>query len=85
MTRQSISFSTPNSEWLKTKVGVEEEYKSNSEVVNELIRKERTREQAENMAIRAALIEGEQSGISDRSPEEIMKAVIDRKRRNGTV
>jgi len=36
-------------------------------------------------AIRAALIKGEQSGISDLIPDEIMQAVVDRKRKDGTL
>jgi len=85
MTRQSISFTNPNSEWLKLKVEVEGEYKSNSELVNELVRKERAREQADLDAIRAALIKGEQSGVSTQTPDQIMKAVIERKRANGSL
>ncbi|OEJ68414.1 ribbon-helix-helix domain-containing protein [Magnetovibrio blakemorei] len=83
MTRQSISFTDPNSEWLRLKVDVEGEYKSNSEVVNELIRKERAKEKAEIAAVRAALIEGEQSGMSDKTPDQIIKAVLERKHGNG--
>ena len=41
MSRQSISLTDPNSEWLKMKVDIEGEYKSNSEAVNDLIRKAR--------------------------------------------
>ena len=41
MSRQSISFTSPNSEWLDRKVNIEQEYKSNSEAVNDLIRKAR--------------------------------------------
>lgn len=85
MTRQSISFTTPNSEWLKLKVEVEGEYKSNSELVNELVRKERAREQAELDGVRAALILGEQSGVSPQTPDQIMQAVIERKRANGSL
>jgi len=76
MTRQSISFSDPNSEWLRHKVEVEGEYKSNSEAVNDLIRRERERERAEIAAIRRALAEGEGSGISARTPDDIMQAVL---------
>jgi antitoxin ParD1/3/4 len=83
MTRQSISFTDPNSEWLRLKVDVEGEYKSNSEVVNELIRKERAKENAEIASLRAALIEGEHSGMSDKTPDEMIKAVMERKRANG--
>jgi len=85
MTRQSISFTNPNREWLKLKVETEGEYKSNSELVNELIRKARAREQAEITALRTALIDGEQSGISTQTPDEIMNAVIERKRANGSL
>ncbi len=81
MSRQSISFTDPNAQWLKLKVEVEGEYKSNSEVVNDLIRKARNQE-AEIEAIRAALVKGEKSGVSDRTPDDIMNAVVGRKRKN---
>ena len=82
MSRQSISFTGPNAQWLKSKVNVEGEYKSNSEAVNDLIRKARSQE-AEIEAIRAALIKGEKSGVSDRTPDDIMNAVVGRKCKNG--
>jgi len=40
MTRQSISFTKPNDEWLKSQVN-NEEYTSKSELVNDLIRQAR--------------------------------------------
>ena len=83
MSRQSISFTDPNTEWLKWKVEIQGEYKSNSDLVNDLIRQRRRSEQIELEAIRAALIEGEESGISDRTPEDIRAAVRDRLRDNG--
>ena len=83
MSRQSISFTDPNSEWLKWKVEIQGEYKSNSELVNDLLRQRRRSEQIKLEAIRAALIEGEESGISDRTPEDIRAAVRDRLRDNG--
>ena len=83
MSRQSISFTDPNSEWLKWKVEIQGEYKSNSELVNDLIRQRRRSEQIKLEAIRAALIEGEESGISDRTPEDVRVAVQDRLRDNG--
>jgi len=82
MTRQSISFTDPNSEWLRTKVEVEGEYRSNSELVNELIRRERARERVELAAIRQALEQGERSGVSAKSAEDIMAEVLAR-RSNG--
>jgi len=85
MSRQSISFTVPNSEWLRSKVNGEGEYASNSEAVNDLIRRARAEEKAENVAIRAALIEGEASGISDLSPDDIIAKVIQRKRGLGAL
>ncbi len=85
MTRQSISFTDPNSEWLKLKVETEGEYKSNSELVNDLIRKARAREQAELTRLCTALTQGEKSGISPQTPDEIIKDVIERKRANGAL
>ena len=43
MTRQSISFTTPNNDWLKAQVE-SEEYTSKSDVVNDLIRKARAQQ-----------------------------------------
>ena len=83
MSRQSISFTGPNAEWLKWKIDIEGEYKSNSELVNDLIRQQRKAEKAEIEAIRTALIEGEESGIGDRTPEDIRAAVQERLRDNG--
>lgn len=85
MSRQSISFTEPNRVWLKQKVEAEGEYKSNSELVNELIRKARAREDADLRSVHAALAEGEQSGISAHTPDDIMNAVIARKRSDGAV
>ncbi len=65
MPRQSISLTRPNDEWLKAQVE-SEEYSSKSEVVNDLIRKAREMEE-----IRKKLIAAEESGFSDRTPEQI--------------
>jgi antitoxin ParD1/3/4 len=78
MSRQSISFTSPNSEWLSKKVNVEQEYKSNSEAVNDLIRKAREIE-----AIRARLIQAEQSGFTEMTREEIRAEIREELRRNG--
>ena len=63
MTRQSISLTPPNDEWLKAQID-SEEYSSKSEIVNDLIRKARKAEQ-ENEYIRKRLIAAEQSGFLD--------------------
>jgi antitoxin ParD1/3/4 len=78
MPRQSISFTKPNSEWLKLKVDIEGEYKSNSEAVNDLIRKAREIE-----GIRARLIEAEQSGFTRLTRDEIRAEIREEMRRSG--
>ena len=83
MTRASISISTSNDEWIKLQIE-SEEFSSRSEVVNDLIRKAR-KEQDEIEAIRAALIKGEESGTSKRTPDDIINAVIEKRRKNGTL
>lgn len=81
MTRQSISFTTPNDDWLKAQVE-SEEYTSKSDVVNDLIRK--AREQQNKIEwIRAKLIKSEQSGFIDKAPAEILADFKEEARRNG--
>ncbi|VAX34842.1 hypothetical protein MNBD_UNCLBAC01-1467 [hydrothermal vent metagenome] len=70
MTRQSISLTTPNDEWLNFQVS-SEEYSTKSEAVNDLIRKERWKEK-EIEFIRAKLIKSEQSGFVDQNRDEIL-------------
>ena len=81
MTRQSISFTTPNDDWLKAQVE-SEEYTSKSDVVNDLIRKARA-QQNEIEWIRAKLIKSEQSGFIDKAPAEILADFKEEARRNG--
>lgn len=83
MTRASISITRPNDAWIKSQID-SEEFSSRSEVVNDLIRKAR-KAQDEIELIRAELIAGEKSGISDRSPNDIINAVLDKRRKNGTL
>ncbi|MBU4529693.1 MAG: type II toxin-antitoxin system ParD family antitoxin [Hoeflea sp.] len=68
MTRQSISLTPPNDEWLKAQVE-SREYASKSDVVNDLIRKAREIE-----FIRMRLIAAEEGGLSDRTPQQILAA-----------
>ena len=87
MIKKSISVTEKQDSWIKAQIE-SGHFGNESEVVRELIRERQIREQetpAEIAAIRAALIEGEKSGISDLTPDEIMQAVVERKRRNGTL
>ena len=79
MSRQSISFTPPNDEWLKAQVD-SQEYASKSEVVNDLKRKAREIE-----AIRARLIQAEQSGFTTQNRAEILAQIKDEAHRDGAL
>ncbi len=84
MSRQTISFTDPNSKWLKTKVAIEGEYASNSEAVNDLIRQAREKEE-EIQWLRAKLIQAEKSGRSTATPKQIKERVLKRKGKDAKV
>jgi len=71
MTRQSISFTKPNDEWLKSQVE-REEYSSKSELVNDLIRQTRN-QQVQIDWIRAKIENAEKSGFTSHSKEQILR------------
>ncbi|MBC3846846.1 CopG family transcriptional regulator [Winogradskyella echinorum] len=70
MSRQSISFTEPNDEWLKAQVDGKE-YSSKSELVNDLIRQAR-KQQVEIDWIRTKLEKAENSGFTNESKNEIL-------------
>jgi len=70
MSRQSISFTEPNDEWLKAQIK-NKEYTSKSELVNDLIRQAR-KQQAEIDWIRTKLKKAEQSGFTSDTKEQIL-------------
>ena len=71
MTRQSISFTKPNDEWLKNQVD-SNEYSSKSEIVNDLIRQAR-KQDIQIDWIRTKLEKSENSGFTSDSKEQILK------------
>ena len=71
MTRQSISFTKPNDEWLKAQIN-SEEYSSKSELINDLIRQAR-KQQAQVSFIRAKLDRAESSGFTNDTKEDILR------------
>lgn len=70
MSRQSISFTKPNDEWLKAQVD-NKEYSSKSELVNDLIRQAR-KQQVQIDWIRAKIEKAENSGFTNDSKESIL-------------
>lgn len=71
MRRQSISFTEPNDEWLKTQIA-NKEYSSKSELVNDLIRQARNQQKQIDL-IRLKLDRAEKSGFTTESKSEILK------------
>jgi antitoxin ParD1/3/4 len=70
MPRQSISFTEPNDEWLKTQVE-SNEYSSKSELVNDLVRQARHQQQRIDW-LRMKLEDAEKSGFTSDSKEHIL-------------
>ena len=73
MVKKSISVTEQQDSWIKAQIKTGH-FGNESEIIRELIRERQLREQetpAQIEAIRAALIEGEQSGFTDRSVDEI--------------
>ena len=73
MVKKSISVTEQQDSWIKAQIRTGH-FGNESEIIRELIRERQMREQetpAQIEAIRAALIEGEQSGFTDRSVVEI--------------
>lgn len=71
MARQSISFTDPNDEWLKTQVE-NKEYASKSELVNDLIRQAR-KQHIQIDWIKTKIEQAENSGFTNDSKEQILK------------
>ncbi len=71
MARQSISFTEPNDDWLKSQID-SKEYSSKSELVNDLIRQAR-KQQVEIDWVKAKLEKAENSGFTSDSKEQILK------------
>jgi len=70
MARQSISFTKPNDDWLKSQVN-SKEYSSKSELVNDLIRQAR-KQQVQINWLRDKLEKAENSGFSNETKESIL-------------
>lgn len=71
MTRQSISLTPPNDEWLKAQVD-SKEYSSKSELINDLIRQARKKSSQEEW-IKNKLEQAENSGFTNDSKEDILQ------------
>ena len=79
--RKSISFTDPHDAWIKAQI-TSGKYTSDSEVVRDLIRRQQERED-QFSTLKAAIQEGLESGISDKTVPQIMKNVEERLRADG--
>lgn len=83
MVKKSITVTDVQNDWLQSQIkqGL---YASDSELLRDLIR-QKQKDDTNNLrvqVIRAALIEGEKSGFSSRTPEDIKKSVLARRLSN---
>ncbi len=83
MPRKSITFTDTHDEWLKAQVA-SGQYRSESEVISDLIRDRQNRNTGIE-AVRLALIEGEKSGLSQQTPEDVRKEVQEQLRKDGSL
>ena len=74
------SFTAPHDDWLKAQIAAGK-YASDSEIVRDLIRRQQEREDKFH-ALKAAIQEGLDSGISDKTVPQIMQDVEARLRDN---
>ena len=79
--RKTITVTDQQDDWIKSRISAGE-FTNDSEYIRDLIRRDQARV-SEIEAIRSALIEGEKSGIGNKTPEEVRKAVKKRLRKNG--
>jgi len=79
--RKSISFTPQQDEWIKAQIATGSN-NTDSEVVRALIRQEQERND-KFAALKAAIQEGFNSGISARTVPQIMEEVENRLRTNG--
>ena len=77
MTRKTITITAQMNDWVKGQIR-SGKYGNDSEYFRDLIRKDQNREDSLD-GLRALLVEGELSGISDRSVTEIWDEAEDRR------
>jgi antitoxin ParD1/3/4 len=80
MIKKSITVTDQHEKFIQAQLATGQ-YASDSEVIRDALREKELRT-AEIDMLRAKLIASEQSGISDRTPQEIRNAAKDRLKRN---
>ncbi|MCB1986099.1 MAG: CopG family transcriptional regulator [Burkholderiales bacterium] len=83
MTKQSVNVTPPNDDWLNAKVA-SKEYSNKTDIINDLIRREREREE-KFKTLKAAIEKGLASDITENDVLDIMQRVEKRMAENGTL
>jgi len=81
MVKKSITVTVQQEEWIKSRIA-SGDYGNDSELLRDLIRR-RQHADTELAALRAAVQEGLDSGMSDRTPEDVRQDVLQRLRDRG--
>lgn len=74
--RKTITLTNQQNDWVKARI-TSGDFTNDSEYFRDLIRRDQERNAAIDQ-LRIALINGEQSGISERAPEDIREAAKER-------
>lgn len=81
--RKTITLTDLQSDWVKSRIA-SGDFTNDSEYFRDLIRRDQERN-SEIEQLRAALVEGEHSGISERTPDDILRAARDRLKKDGRI
>lgn len=81
--RKTITLTDQQGAWVKARIA-RGDFTNDSEYIRDLIRRDQERS-AEIEAIRRVLIEGENSGISERTPDEIVRAAKESLKADGRI
>ncbi|KAA1242514.1 MULTISPECIES: type II toxin-antitoxin system ParD family antitoxin [Aquimarina] len=79
--RKTITFTEKQDKWIKSQIKAGE-FTNDSEYLRDLVRRDQAKK-AKFSALKAAITEGMDSGISDKSVPDIMKEVEERMRADG--
>lgn len=79
--RKTITFTEKQDKWIKSQIK-EGEFTNDSEYLRDLVRRDQSNK-LKFSALKAAITEGMDSGISDKSVPDIMKEVEERMKADG--
>ena len=81
--RKTITFTKKQDKWIKSRITAGE-FTNDSEYLRDLVRRDQAKN-AKFSALKAAITEGMESGVSDKSVPDIMKEVEDRMQADGHI